>query len=411
MGNHMENSLMFILYGDPNSQSPPTLSIRSTTGHMAPVELAMGDQHQGGIHVGYIDVRWEDSETDLSKTAAASFTCYGCNAWFNADISATTPVLPMIWAINAEQDMSISQYSDNAPLAMHDRFGSFDLDMTKEISTAPPRLPDTIVHNIALPYPGVKLSGYGYSAAVDEDESEGPRYISSQRKLWVLHGLLLTSSFYIFIPGGILFLRLDSAHAFNIHLVMQILGSMTALSGATLGFLLSRGIHVLHQYLGLGITITILLQVVLGWTHHVEYKLSNRKTWMGRCHVWFGWPVLILGWMNLVMGLHLSDYTLTLKACFTVAACAELASLVYVTYRQRCGSPVKLFNIPASNLFSKKKKVRWAGRTPTSVPVQGGESLYALAMQEDDENSSDSYGSREEDDLGVGQTTRKQSEY
>lgn len=186
---------------------------------------------------------------------------------------------------------------------------------------------------------------------------------------------------------------------------------MTALSGTTLGLLLSRGLHVLHQYLGLGIAITILFQVVLGWTHHVEYKRSKRKTWMGRCHIWFGWPVLILGWINLVMGLHLSDYTLTLKACFAVAACAELASLVYVTYRQRCGSPVELFRIPASHLFSKKKKVRWAGRIPTSVPVPGGESLYALTMQEDDDNTSDSDASIKEDDLGVGESTLKQGEH
>ncbi|KAJ5209432.1 hypothetical protein N7449_003811 [Penicillium cf. viridicatum] len=410
MGNHMDGALMFILYGDPNSHLPPTLSIRSTTHHMAPAALAMGDQHQNGVHVGYLDVGWETSDRDQARVASASFTCYGCNAWFNADISASTPVLPMIWAVNTDQYLSTSNYSDNAPLFLHDRFGSFDLDMFKETTLAPPRLPDTIAYNIALSSFAGENPEHGNPPAA-EDTSENPRYILSQRKLWVMHGLLMASSFYVFFPSGILFLRVSSAKSFIVHVSMQMLGSMTAFAGMTLGFLLSHGVHTWHQYIGLVIATTILLQGILGWMHHMKYERLKRKTKIGDVHVWLGWVVLILGWTNVAMGLRLSDYTVTLQGWFVVAACLEFGGLVFVAYRHRAGKSVGMPHIPVWSLLSRIKTVRWARHAPTNgASAPGSESLYTLTAEGEDQ-SSDSDEAMQENDLGKSERPRMSSQY
>jgi hypothetical protein len=80
IGNQMNGSIIFLLYGDPNSNSPPTLSVRSTIAHRHPLSLSMGDQHSRGIHIGYVEAQWSASSHEGSKTVTASFVCYGCNA-------------------------------------------------------------------------------------------------------------------------------------------------------------------------------------------------------------------------------------------------------------------------------------------------------------------------------------------
>ncbi|KAM0306066.1 hypothetical protein BTUL_0078g00520 [Botrytis tulipae] len=392
IGTHMNGSIIFVLYGDPNLESPPTLSIRSTSRHLPPVNLSLGDQHQHGIHIGYIETSWESSHKESSKTAVASFVCYGCNAWYNADRSAITPVLPFIWGMNTDQDFSIVEYADDADLLMHNRFGAFDLDMTKEKGIEPNQLPATI-SNFLKPYPpaseveDVPEDYENLNQAhnhYDNDISESAKTVpyKHKRKIWLLHGLLLVASLFLLLPLGAFFIRSGSPHSLYLHLIPQILGSILGLAGITVGFFLSSKVSVWHQYIGIALGTALVAQLGLGLQHHRVFSRLKRKTWMGSVHIWIGRFVLLGGWANFIAGLDLSDYTVNLKVGFAIASAINACGLSFSIYRHAIGEPL------GNNL-----KVPWVKVAKGVKWIDGGiansECYFALNDENDDGESSD----------------------
>ena len=219
VGDQMNRAIMFSLYGNPQSRSPPTLSVRSTVGHSPPVELSIADQYQKRIYIGQIESSWETSVVDGSTYASASLVCYGCNAWFDAPVSAATPVLPMIWAINTDQDLSHSEDSVDAALSMHDRFGIFDLDMMKETSIAPKPLPPTLADFLKPFAPPAEIvpGGTGSTSgdlmddttALPVEDGGSSVYsenradlVSIKRKLWLVHSIPMIAAFFVFPSAG-----------------------------------------------------------------------------------------------------------------------------------------------------------------------------------------------------------------
>lgn len=395
IGTLMDGALLFTLYGDPDSEKPPTLSVRSTTAHMPPLELTYGDQHQRGVHIGYIETSWEQSGDGKKKWATASFTCYGCNAWYNADISASTLALPLMWAINTNQNFSTTQYSENAMLEMHERYGKFTLDMNKETTQPSHELPDTIVHSIELNPSGI--ADLSEPTEVKENTEgptdDNPRYIKNNRKFWFLHGILLAASFYVILPGGILLLRIGSPQSFYFHLFLQAIGSMIAVSSMAMGFIMSHQIHAAHQFIGILICFGIVFQPLLGWLHHVSFVQLRRTTWMISVHSWLGWGVLIGGWTNLILGLHLSDYTFMLKSWFVVGAIFEFCVLFFINFRHRSGEPVgKNFDL---NRLIPGKKIPWFSR---DISAAGGIDRYFSLNDENTISSCENAAEEDESD-------------
>ncbi|KUJ21017.1 uncharacterized protein LY89DRAFT_729819 [Mollisia scopiformis] len=333
IGNQMNGSIIFLLYGDPNSISPPTLSTNTRV----------------GIHIGYVEAQWSASSHEGSKTATASFVCYGCNAWFYADRSAITPVLPFIWAANTEQDLSVSDYASDANLIMHNHYGSFDMDMTKEMSIVPKLLPDTI-SNFLRPSP---------PAAPNSPNNDNPTiFVPDKHRIWLLHGLCLAAAFFVLLPLGTIFIRTGSPHAFYLHLGLQIIGSISALVGMIVGFFLSTSVHTWHQYIGLGLGLAMLAQLRLGFQRHRVFVSKKVNTWMGNTHIWIGRCILFGGSVNVVLGLTLSDYTIHLKTGFTIAGVMNALVLGFVIYRHKIGKPIgKNLRIP---WLSKVNGIGWA---------------------------------------------------
>lgn len=393
IGDQMNRAIMFSMYGDPDSQNKPTLSVRSAIGHSPPVILSIADQYQHHIYVGEIETSWKKSSVDGSIYASASLVCFGCNSWFDAPVSAATPVLPMIWAINTEQDLSGSGFAMDAPLLMHDRFGAFDLDMMKETSIAPKRLPDTLYDFLKpVPPPAEIIPDGNRHAAGDKEQhtpgtsvqqggdsiySSGSRddLVTIKRKLWLVHGISMVAAFFVLLPLGSFLIRSGSPHSLYFHLIAQGLGTAVALASMSLGFFMSYSISTWHQYTGIALGFALLAQFGMGWQHHRIFLRLKRKTWWAHMHTWHGRFVLLGGWLNLPLGLRLADYTTTLQLVLLIVAGLEICVLAFSAYMHSIGKPLgKSIRVPCVG----RKKVRWAKDRREGIGSPHLEEYFAL---------------------------------
>ena len=130
--------------------------------------------------------------------------------------------------------------------------------------------------------------------------------------IWHLHGLILSTTFFIGYPLGIYLLRspkqIQSGESFNYHWTVNALATLGLALGAFIGYLQSRSISVTHQFVGIFIVFCVATQMVLGWRHHINFLHSKRKTWMSKFHVGLGRVIMPLGFINILSGMKLRQY-------------------------------------------------------------------------------------------------------
>lgn len=303
----MAGSLMMIVYGDPDSEEPPTLSVRTVEGHRQPKLLT--SESAGGTDIRILETSWEPVAQKDSRSPSPTFlakvalVCYSCTSWPGVGdhpISATATSLPWLWAWNDHQ--KFDNFSSDVHLKMHKHhsrdggWGNFYVDMSQSIDTSektPPSPPSI--------RPGVRTLG-------TTDKTSTAVTWPKLGPVAQAHGWLMGLTFLLFFPGGVVAMRSPTSRAFQYHWIIQLVASLCVAVGAILGIVMSRSISSPHQIAGLVVSLTLDIQGILGWRHHMAFIRIKHRTWISHTHIWAGRLILIVGWLNVVSGMLLAGF-------------------------------------------------------------------------------------------------------
>ncbi|KAH8812844.1 hypothetical protein F5884DRAFT_820600 [Xylogone sp. PMI_703] len=322
LGEVMQGALMFVIYGDPLDSKPPFLSIRSTRGHHDPVPIT--DVETNGVEIRLLRSEWlSRSDTDV---AIIELVCFSCELWPGTPVSASTTAQSWIWAWNSQQEFP--EFSYDAPLEGHAHlptpggWGSFYIDMAQSFGP--------------MSAPGIRpgVTAYGAYAA-------SPK-VSSKQGILLIHGLCMSFVFLLILPAGVIALRSGIVRAFKYHWLIQVAASSVIIVGVIAGFLLKSEIDSTHQTIGLITGISLLIQSILGWRHHVVFLRIRHRTWLSHSHIWLGRLIMIAGWANLVTGLSLHGYKASTYNIIGLVVVGEASSLFYWILRQQRKSEGKI---------------------------------------------------------------------
>ena len=334
LGNIMEGSLMFVVYGDPISSQAPVVSIRGSTGHHQPTLLSRADA--GGADLRVVQAAWAKSTGASEGTgrhdyvAQVHLICYSCPLWPGALISATAKSQPWIWAWNPHQDFAV--FSFDAHLEMHAHhstsggFGIFFVDMTRAVNNVP--------RPVSLPPISPHIAMLGTS---ETPAGLGATFLTiALNPTLHLHALLMGIAFFVLFPAGIFAMRSGAKTAFRYHWVLQLAGSTSIFCSMILGLIMRQNINTVHQSVGVAIAVATGLQGILGWRHHVELLETGDRTWLSDAHVLLGRLVMIAGWSNVVIGMMLYGYSI--RSIFIVGALGliEMAGIILWVWRINC---------------------------------------------------------------------------
>ena len=122
--------------------------------------------------------------------------------------------------------------------------------------------------------------------------------------LVIVHAVCLAGSFLLLFPLGVVALRWFSS--FKYHWVIQILAALICVIGFILAIALSAmdpeydSFNQAHQIIGIIAVCSLIIQVLLGYSHHQKYKKYEQRTWTSHGHVWVGRVLVGLGMFNAV---------------------------------------------------------------------------------------------------------------
>ncbi|KAL2845648.1 hypothetical protein BJY01DRAFT_180222 [Aspergillus pseudoustus] len=323
-GSMMAGSLMFIIYGDPFSDSklPPTVSIRTIDGHRQPHVLSSADTGEADLRI--LQAEWVPGATggDDISVAKTAVVCYSCEKWPGMPISAKTRSQPWIWAWNNKQ--KFENYSEDVHLKVHSYhatdggWGRFYVDMTRSIDQ------DSSVPSPPPIKPGVAELG----------ASEIPGGWSWMDSIVHVHGWVMAAAFLAVFPAGVIVMRSGSPKSFQLHWILQILASILLLVGVAIGLIRAHKLDSFHHWIGIIVAICSLVQIVLGWRHHVLFVQIRRRQWASYGHIWLGRVSLLLGWTNIITGLLLTGRSFSWIAIalgLVAADAAVLAGWIWVS--------------------------------------------------------------------------------
>ena len=349
IGPSMAGPLMIVVYHDPDSKSRNGVktSIRTSPGHEAPEPVPMDssgrpdrkrslekkgdDENRLRPQIRIARSEYDDSVFGQDKNLGRSISqvvIYSPNLWPDTGIDSTGSSQPWIWAHHPTQKLDAKE---SLTMHSHDKdkgYGFFWMDFKSFISSTDLSQIDA---SSQFPHPaplaGPNTQHFTTTSSPAIYRLGGP---SLRNWMWHLHGGLMSLSFLTLYPLGAILLRTSDSRAFNFHWTTQALSSVFAILAALLGYILSRHIVLVHQYLGLALLFAIIAQILLGWRHHIRFLRLRTGTWMGRAHVWLGRGILVLGWANLLLGLWQRGYGLIVLISTGVAIGAEAFAMSVV---------------------------------------------------------------------------------
>lgn len=387
LGDSMQGSLMFIIYGDPLGKEDPIVSIRRSDGHVQPTLLSQSDLAPG-MDLRVVRSSWLPNGDSSSHTAWVSLVCYSCHMWPTTSISALSESQPWIWAWNPTQ--VFDEYTFDAHLKMHKHhanmggWGTFYTNMKKTIIDAksPPSLPPIrpgVASVLASSRP-LSLSGSITDLATSATS--------------FAHGIVMSFAFLLLFPAGVIGMRSGNPKSYTIHWVLQLTASVAVFIGLTLGLLKPTGrqISTLHQYVGIAVASSLGVQGLLGWWHHRRFLRLHRRTWVSHVHIWLGRLIIPVGWANVVSGLLLRGYgTGSAMVIMTIVlTCMEamiLSTWVWWSSRKR------------QRTGTTKIVPSWDHRNSMDL---GKTFTLADETDEEDTDSEDGYSGRHEGDKMLG---------
>ncbi|KAF9240584.1 hypothetical protein DTO013E5_9791 [Penicillium roqueforti] len=338
-GSLMAGSLMFILYGDPESSENPVLSIRTVDGHHQPRLITHDDM--GGADLRLLQTSWMSAlpsmhheqhtiaKSQRPQSAHLSLICYSCARWPTSPISPLSSSQPWIRAWNNQQKFPM--YSFDAPLDMYAHhvgnggWVRFYVDMARSLTqpgdyypSFPPLRPN--IEALGASDTPIGISGIAATAA------NTWRKVKATALLQMTHGIMMAGSFLFLLPVGVLALRSGSPRSFTYHWILQGLATTCMIVGAGTGIALNQAhehghshnkrhdsdsakasaIFNTHQFLGGMIVAFLLIQILLGWWHHVTFVRIRARTWVSYAHIWVGRMEMVGGCANLLIGMVLT---------------------------------------------------------------------------------------------------------
>lgn len=327
LGEVMEGSPMFIVYGDPLSNEAPLVSIRVATGHHQPTSVTRSDV--GGADLRVLEAAWV-RETEKPETkdrdnfvARVHLICYSCALWPGNVLSAADISQPWLWAWNPNQDFPA--YSFDAHLEMHAHhstsggFGNFYVDMTRAVNN--------VLGLVSLPpiRPGVATLG-------TSDTPAGPAKAFIMIMLSPslhLHALLMGAAFFLLFPAGIIAMRSEARNAFTYHWILQLIGSIVIFCGMILGLRMRNSIDTAHQSIGIVVVVATAGQGILGWRHHMKLNKTGHRTWVSKAHILLGRSMMAAGWSNSVIGMMLYGHSIGPTSLVGIFGVLEVAGITF----------------------------------------------------------------------------------
>ncbi|KFG79794.1 integral membrane protein [Metarhizium anisopliae] len=150
------------------------------------------------------------------------------------------------------------------------------------------------------------------------------------------HGSLLGTAFMILYPAGAVIARLRLIHWFWVHVVWQVLTSLACIVGVLLqvtslshNSMWQRMLNT-HTVIGALLTLSIFVQLFLGYWHHVQFSLGRRNTKATRLHVWNGRFMLAAGMSNTGLGLTYAHHPAKVIYAWGILAMFEVIISVLV---------------------------------------------------------------------------------
>lgn len=409
-GAAMAGSLMFIVYGDPTS-APPVVSIRTIDGHHQPHPID-GNTLPSGASVQLLHSAWQpvpkpklasrhEDEPDYprppsvpaSHTAEIALACYGCGA--GAPVSARTHSQPFIWAWNDRQDFG-GEFPLDARLDMHRHhsgsggFGTFYVDMARSVIAAS--------DPAAAKAPGIQ-PGAGQNRVGTSDEPigvEGLFKSMKERPLPRAHGFLMGVAFLVGFPLGVVLMRAAGGNPFKRHWMVQMAATALTWLGVAVGAVMTGGRppKSVHQWVGVVIALSLGVQAVLGWRHHVLFLRIRRRSGVSHAHIWIGRAALLAGWFNVLSGLRHSGH-----GGLTVGL---VAGLVVV---EAVGVSVWVFR--ARRRAAAALKGPGQGEAHALMPTTGADDYFSLEMSDDEFETDGEGDDRKEKKSETGEEPKK----
>lgn len=56
-----------------------------------------------------------------------------------------------------------------------------------------------------------------------------------------------------------------------------------------------------HQIIGILVVVPLIIQALLGYIHHQNYKKTGQRTAVSHSHIWLGRAAIVLGMVNTVL--------------------------------------------------------------------------------------------------------------
>ncbi|RDW65825.1 cytochrome and DOMON domain-containing protein [Aspergillus mulundensis] len=377
-GSMMAGSLMFIVYGDPFSSelNAPAVSVRTIDGHHQPHLLSSSDT--GGAEIRVVKAEWAsvDSAKDNSQSktsngnsvsvAEVAIICYSFTKWPGSPIDMDATAQPWIWAWNKHQEFDT--FADVVHLDVHEHhaetggWGRFYVDMARAVAK-------DILAPLSPPIrPGVATLGAW----------DIPGGWSWRNSFARFHGFIMSAAFLLCFPAGVVAMRSGSSKSFRYHWILQLIASTLVLVGVAIGLLRAHKISSPHHYIGLIVALLSLVQIWLGWRHHVLFVRIKQRQWASHGHIWLGRVFLLLGWTNIITGLFLTGRgwsLISLAASYISIAAVAVSSWVWYATRQR-----KQRGHPQN----------WEEESPLYALEATRDDYFAIAPDDDDESELES---------------------
>lgn len=128
---------------------------------------------------------------------------------------------------------------------------------------------------------------------------------SSVAALIIIHAVCLAGSFLLLFPLGVIALRWFKS--VKIHWMLQIFATVVCVLGLIIAIAFSamdpeyKTFDQGHQIIGILAVIALIVQALLGYQHHRNYKKTGHRTVVSHTHLWIGRTVVVLGMLNAVL--------------------------------------------------------------------------------------------------------------
>ncbi|KAI4737111.1 CBD9-like protein [Aureobasidium sp. EXF-12298] len=302
IGGQMKNSFMFIGYPSSNGSGKEILP---------------------DIYTSSKDVQVRSSSI-TNGTYQLMGVCYNCTAWSLGKMDTSSTNQPFIFALGPSTD-TISSDSMSQNIAQHTMYNSFSMDMTQAAfsgSNTP------------------ALNSGGNSGSSHGGPSSGSTHAASENVYNRVHGIFMAIAFVILFPLGVLVLRLG--HSVIAHGIIQATAYCFVIVGFGTGIYLSdrfgyNEYKTAHQIIGLVLFALLAIQALGGLIHHLLFRRGH-KTIIGKVHMFLGICLLILGIVNVPLGLNQSgdsNYNTAYIIVVAILGAIFLALRFFALWRDR----------------------------------------------------------------------------